>query len=175
MPRKRKTTVKQHRKTSIKQKTIRKHWTQSESNKEYGKYNSNTVGVKLIDVSFLDLFCVLKCMVLAVVDVPPPYSYNLQWNSKDLLSRVAPPPPFGAFAVFGLLCKVSMTAISGKHCFLQIVFLNVFKITTLMPDLGSAKKKEDNRQKRQNNIHKAENNQKTLSTIRKQKRMWEIQ
>ena len=62
-------------------KNTEKHPENTEYNQKVTK-NSITVGLKLMDISFLDLFGFLESMVLALVDVPPithTFCNEIQW------------------------------------------------------------------------------------------------
>ena len=111
MARKRETTVKKNHPKKHPENNRKTH------NQKVTK-NSSTVELKLIDVSFLDLFGVLESMVLALVDVPP-FSHTFCNEIQRIYYHGGTPPPFATatFAFLGLLCKVSTLAISGKQVF----------------------------------------------------------
>ena len=68
---------------------------------------------------------------------------------------MATPPPFSAFAVLGLLCKVSIVAIPENKFLLKRV-----QFTILMPDLDSGQKRKTTITKHRN---LPEKNQSTIS------------
>ena len=134
------------------QKTSRKQSENTEHNQKATK-NSITVELKLIDISFLDLFGVLESVVLALVDVPPLLT-RLQWNSKDLLSWVAPSSfCYCYLCMFGVALQGFHSRHSGKQVF-----------SILVPDLDSAKKRED-KQNTEKHPENTEYNQKITKNM----------
>ena len=109
-----------------KQKTTRKHWAQSDSNKEYGKYKSNTVELKLIDVSFLDLFGVLKSMILALLDVPPPLLIQFAMKFKRSTITGGTPSSFWHIHSFGVAIFWDNSFDFLAHWFYHDIFLDMW-------------------------------------------------
>lgn len=72
-------------------------------------------------------------MVLALVDVPPLLTrFAMKFKGSTIMGGTPPPFATATFACLGLLCKVSTLAIPVNKFF-----------SILVPDLDSAKKRED--------------------------------
>ena len=104
--------------------------------------NSITVGLKLMDISFLDLLGFLKSMVLVLVDVPP-----LTHTFPLLLLLLLPLHFLGCLARFPLSP-------------FPVIFFSI-----LMPHLDSAKKREDKQKTPKKHPGNTEYNQKVTKSM----------